>query len=89
MALRIITDGNSTKLVADVAEENMVLAIDAEGNVVTAEAPGSSFTGDMDDIDDGAIYVKTENNFTDGEKTKLSGLTGGLTSAQALAIGLL
>lgn len=50
---------------------------------------GGEFTGTMDDIADGATYVKTENNFTDDEKTKLSGLTGGLTSAQALAIGLL
>jgi len=52
---------------------------------------GGAFSGTMDDIPDGTTYVKTENNYTDAEKTKLSGLenSSGLTSAQALAIGLL
>ena len=33
---------------------------------------GGSFSGTMDDIEDGITYVKTENNYTDGEKSKLS-----------------
>ena len=82
MALILKKDGNSIKLSDDLASEGNVLAIDAEGNVVTTEAPGGSFEGDMDDIDDGATYVKTENNYTDEEKTKLDGLTGGLTQGQ-------
>jgi hypothetical protein len=36
---------------------------------------GGSFDGTMDDIPNGTTYVKTENNFTDDEKTKL-GLIG-------------
>lgn len=32
---------------------------------------GSPFAGDMDDIPDGATYVKTENNLTDEEKNKI------------------
>lgn len=39
-------------------------------------AGGGSFSGDMDDIPDGSTYVKTENNLTDAEKTKLSNLSG-------------
>lgn len=34
-------------------------------------------SGDMDDIPDGTTYVKTENNFTDAEQTKLSGIETG------------
>lgn len=52
---------------------------------------GGAFSGDMDDIPDGLVYVKTENNFTDQEKTKLNGLenSNGLTKAQALGVALL
>jgi hypothetical protein len=39
------------------------------GNLVV----GGSFSGTMDDIANGATYVKTENNFTDAYKTKLDG----------------
>jgi hypothetical protein len=35
-----------------------------------------SFSGTMDDIPNGSTYVKTENNLTDAEKTKLSNLSG-------------
>lgn len=38
----------------------------------TWQTAGGSFAGDMDDIPDGATYVKTENNLTDAEKTILS-----------------
>lgn len=38
-----------------------------------------SFEGTMDDIDDGVTYVKTENNYTDTEKTKLAGIEAGAT----------
>lgn len=31
----------------------------------------------MDDLTDGSTYVKTENNYTDAEKTKLSGIEAG------------
>jgi hypothetical protein len=37
---------------------------------------GGSFDGTMDDIPNGTTYVKTENNLTDTEKTKLSNLSG-------------
>jgi hypothetical protein len=48
------------------------------GNLVV----GGSFSGTMDDIANGTTYVKTENNFTDLDKTKLDGLTSGLTQQQ-------
>ena len=35
---------------------------------------GGTFSGTMDDIEDGITYVKTENNYTDGEKSKLSAI---------------
>ena len=35
---------------------------------------GGTFDGTMDDIPNGATYVKTENNLTDAEKTKLESL---------------
>lgn len=35
---------------------------------------GGSFDGTMDDIPNGVTYVKTENNLTDAEKTKLQSL---------------
>lgn len=37
---------------------------------------GGSFSGTMDDIPNGLIYVKTENNLTDAEKTILSNTSG-------------
>jgi hypothetical protein len=37
---------------------------------------GGSFSGTMDDIPNGVTFVKTENNLTDAEKTKLSNLSG-------------
>jgi hypothetical protein len=37
---------------------------------------GGSFDGTMDDIPNGTTFVKTENNLTDAEKTKLSNLSG-------------
>ena len=49
---------------------------------------GGSFAGTMDDIDDGDTYVKTENNYTDEDKTKLDGLSGGLTQPQIMARSL-
>ncbi|GJQ44059.1 MAG: hypothetical protein JETCAE03_35570 [Ignavibacteriaceae bacterium] len=42
-----------------------------------SDVAGGSFSGDMDDIPDGTIYVKTENNYTDAEKSKLSGIAAG------------
>lgn len=41
------------------------------------EVVASSFSGDMDDIPDGTTYVKTENNYTDAEVSKLSGIATG------------
>lgn len=37
---------------------------------------GGTFDGTMDDIPNGTIYVKTENNLTDAEKTILSNTSG-------------
>ena len=37
----------------------------------------SDLAGDLDDIADGATYVKSENNFTDTLKTKLDGIAEG------------
>jgi hypothetical protein len=48
------------------------------GNV---SAGGSgTFSGTMDDISDGSTYVKTENNYTDAEVSKLSGIATGATA---------
>lgn len=38
---------------------------------------GGSFSGTMDDIADGATYVKTENNYNDAAVTKLGGIAAG------------
>lgn len=38
---------------------------------------GSGFTGTMDDIPDGTTYVKTENNYTDADASKLAGIAAG------------
>jgi hypothetical protein len=43
------------------------------GNLVV----GGSFSGTMDDIANGTTYVKTENNYTDSEVTKLAGIASG------------
>jgi len=37
---------------------------------------GGSFSGDMDDIPDGAVYVKTENNYTDADAAKVAATSG-------------
>jgi len=68
-------------LPADPNADKFLMWDDSESELVWADA-GGSFSGDMDDIDDGTTYVKTENNYTDEEKTKLDGLTGGLTQGQ-------
>ena len=48
------------------------------GNIVTSETIDlADVTGTLDDIDDGAVYVKSENNFTDALKTKLDGIEVG------------
>lgn len=38
---------------------------------------GGGFTGTMDDISDGTTYVKTENNYTDADASKLAGIAAG------------
>lgn len=48
------------------------------GNLVV----GGSFSGTMDDITNGTTYVKTENNFTDADKSKLDSLSSGLSQQQ-------
>lgn len=45
------------------------------------QTAGGSFAGDMDDIDDGATYVKTENNLTDALVSTIG------TALQSLAWG--
>lgn len=47
-------------------------------------AGGGSFSGTMDDIPDGATYVKTENNLTDAEKTILGNTSGTNTRDNAV-----
>jgi hypothetical protein len=37
---------------------------------------GGSFSGDMDDIPDGTVYVKTENNYTDADAAKVAATSG-------------
>ena len=51
----------------------------------TWQAAGGSFAGDMDDIPNGTTYVKTENNYTDAEVTKVSNLSGTNTGDQDLS----
>ena len=50
----------------------------------TWQAAGGSFAGDMDDIPNGTTYVKTENNYTDAEVTKVSNLSGTNTGDNAV-----
>lgn len=38
---------------------------------------GGSFSGTMDDITDGSTYVKTENNYSDADASKLSDIEAG------------
>lgn len=63
-----------------------ILKIDGDGISVTGDilingspvGTGSGgFTGTMDDITDGATYVKTENNYTDADAAKLAGIAAG------------
>ena len=44
-----------------------------------------SIASSMDDISDGATYVKTENNYTDAEQTKLAGISGTNTGDETAA----
>lgn len=46
---------------------------------------GGSFSGTMDDIDDGVDYVKTENNYTDAEKAVVGNTSGTNTGDQDLS----
>jgi len=45
------------------------------GNIV---AGGGSFSGTMDDIPDGIVYVKSENNYTDVDASIVAGVTAAL-----------
>lgn len=47
----------------------------------------SELNGDMDDIDDGSTYVKTENNYTDAEVTKLAGIEAAADVTDAGNVG--
>ena len=42
------------------------------------QAAGGSFSGNMDDIPNGATYVKTENNYDDSSKAIVDGVTAAL-----------
>lgn len=44
------------------------------GKLDVVPAAGGSFTGTMDDIANGATYVKTENNYSDTEKAKVDNI---------------
>lgn len=77
------TDKTKLDGIASGAEVNVQADWDAVSgdafilNKPTINSDLSDFSGDMDDIDDGATYVKTENNFTDTLKTKLDGIADG------------
>lgn len=51
--------------------------VEVDTLISTLNAPSGEFSGTMDDIPNGVTYVKTENNYTDTEKTKLSGIATG------------
>jgi hypothetical protein len=46
-------------------------------SVIEYLAAQNYLSGDMDDIPDGTTYVKTENNYTDADASKLSGIAAG------------
>lgn len=58
---------------------NKYLREDGDGTC-SWQTAGGTFAGTMDDITNGSTYVKTHNDFTDAEKTKLSGLGSSPTS---------
>jgi hypothetical protein len=49
-----------------------------------AAAGGGSFSGTMDDIPNGAVYVKTENNYTDADAAKVAATSGTNTGDNAV-----
>ena len=51
----------------------------------TWAAAGGSFAGDMDDIPNGAVYVKTENNYTDADAAIVAATSGTNTGDQDLS----
>lgn len=55
-------------------------------NIIDANDSGGSFSGTMDDIPNGAVYVKTENNFTDAYLAIVSGVTAALAAKQATLV---
>jgi hypothetical protein len=50
-----------------------------------AAAGGGSFSGTMDDITDGVVYVKTENNYSDSDVSRLANTSGTNTGDQNLS----
>lgn len=80
LELRLSTD-------LDTVNSNLgssVRQVTSDVEELKARPVGGEFSGTMDDIEDGTTYVKTENNYTDEEKTKLAGLgeSNGLTQQQ-------
>jgi len=59
--ISITDDTTNDEVDIDVVEANLALA---------------NIGGDMDDIDNGTTYVKTHNDYTDAEQTKVSNTTG-------------
>ena len=51
-----------------------------EDGIEYATAGGGSFSGTMDDIPNGSTYVKTHNDYTGTEKSKLAGIASGATA---------
>lgn len=71
-------DAIAAAIAAGAPHTNITITYDEEAKTFTFEATGGgSFEGTMDDITDGSTYVKTHNDYTDDEASKLSGIASG------------
>jgi hypothetical protein len=61
-------------------QEGKFLRVNLDGDGYEFADAGSSFSGTMDDIANGLIYVKTENNYSSADASKLSGIGSGATA---------
>ena len=80
---KIIQDGGKTiaEIEAEIPTDTGDLTNGA-GFITSGDIPAipdslDDLSGTLDDIDDGATYVKSTNDFTDAEQTKLSGIEEG------------
>lgn len=62
----------------DIADEKILQYDEDSGKMIYVTKPvAGTFEGTMDDIPDGATYVKTHNDFTDALESKLNGIAEG------------